>query len=26
LEPLGFKYEIDLSHCHEATCRLVVKK
>lgn len=24
LEPLGFKYEIDLSRCHEAKCKLIV--
>jgi hypothetical protein len=26
LEPLGFEYDIDLSTCHEAKCRLTVKK
>ncbi len=24
LEPLGFEYSIDLSHCHEAKCTLTV--
>ena len=26
LEPLGFKYEIDLSQCDKAKCKLIVKK
>jgi len=26
LEPLGFKYDIDLSQCHQAKCKLTVKK
>lgn len=26
LEPLGFKYDIDLSRCHEAACEIVVKR
>lgn len=26
LEPLGFEYDIDLSTCHQAKCRLTVKK
>ena len=26
LEPLGFKFEIDLSNCDEAKCKLIVKK
>lgn len=26
LEPLGYEYSIDLTQCHEARCRLVVRK
>jgi predicted ArsR family transcriptional regulator len=26
LEPLGFSYEVDLSQCDQARCRLVVKR
>jgi hypothetical protein len=26
LEPLGYEYEIDLSHCDEARCRLTVRE
>ena len=26
LEPLGFEYDIDLSHCEDATCRVTVRK
>jgi hypothetical protein len=26
LEPLGFKYEIDLSNCKDARCKVIVKK
>ena len=26
LEPLGFKYEIDLSKCNQAKCKLMVRK
>lgn len=26
LEPLGFKYEVDLSNCSKAECKLTVKK
>ncbi|MFI4910282.1 MAG: hypothetical protein ACIAQZ_01300 [Sedimentisphaeraceae bacterium JB056] len=26
LEPLGFEYEIDLSKCHKAKCKLTVRK
>lgn len=26
LEPLGFEYDIDLSQCEDATCRITVRK
>ena len=26
LEPLGFKYEIDLSQCDEAKCKVIIRK
>ncbi len=26
LEPLGYKYDIDLSNCHEAKCKLTVRR
>jgi len=26
LEPLGFEYDVDLSHCHKAQCTLTVKR
>ena len=26
LEPLGYEFAIDLTHCHQATCSLVVRR
>jgi hypothetical protein len=26
LEPLGYQYDVDLSHCHEARCSLTVRR